>query len=234
MAELRVTIVRPEDAAEPVDMCCVIDVLRATTTASVLCSRFGELVVVRSPAELRELPGSHYAVFSELSSLTTELPRYDNSPAIAWAADLEGRTPVLITTNGTISVALAAKFARDIVLASFVNLSAVVAYVRGTGAKSVAIMPAGHVQKAERCIEDDTCAETLLHRLRGEVCNEQAALAACRADPRIIRRTAQISADVEICFDVDAVPVVAAVVTAVGGWYLLRAQAGQNVEGTLR
>jgi phosphosulfolactate phosphohydrolase-like enzyme len=222
---LRVSIVRPDQVCDPVDVCCVVDVMRATTTASVLCGRFAEIIVARSPAELDRLPGAvDYAVFSELSALTTDLPRFDNSPAIARSVELHDRTPVLVTTNGTIAVDLATRFAREVVLAAFVNLSAVVDHVRRSGVTSVAIMPAGNINRHEHCSEDDGCAHAIAHRLRDEVFDDAAAIATCRSDPRIVRRGADpgLAEDLEICFAIDAVPVVPRVVATHAGWYAVR------------
>jgi len=215
---LRTSVVRPADAAaaEAVDICVVIDVLRATTTAAVLCRRFGELRVVRTPAELSELPprAGGYALFSELADVASDIPRFDNSPVQARDAPLGAAMPVLVTTNGTLAIALAAGFAREVVLASFVNLSAVAEYI-GRGREGVAVMPAGHVTRAQRHAEDDRCAEVLAARLAGEGVDVAAVIAACRAEPRILERRARephLDADIALCFDVDAVPVVPRVV----------------------
>jgi len=202
----------------------VIDVLRATTTAAVLCQRLGELCVIASPADLDKLPARPYAMFSELADLVVEMPRYDNSPVRARNAELEGRMPVLVTTNGTLAVAIAARCAPDVVLASFVNLSAIVEFVTTT---NVVIIPAGHIPRQQRCSEDDACAEVIAARLAGTDDELAARIAACRADPRIRRRQAEIGVDVELCFEVDAVPVVPRVV-AHAGWYSVHRGAGDT------
>jgi 2-phosphosulfolactate phosphatase len=210
---VRVSIVRPEDPAPVgVDVCIVVDVLRATTTAAVLCERLGELCVIPSAADLGHLPArtAGYALFSELKGLEVDIPRFDNSPVQARRAALDGRMPVLATTNGTVAVGIAARFAREVVLGSFINATAVAAHVRASGAAHVAVMPAGNIAKAQRCSEDDGCAESLAAMLRGTAVDTAAVIAACRADPRIVRRSASepgLAEDIALCFDLDAIAV---------------------------
>ena len=218
---MNVAIVRPSDVPHPaVDVCIVVDVLRATTTATVLCHRLGQVCLVRTPDDLSQLPArpAGYALFSELRGLVSEIPRFDNSPIQARDAELAGRMPVLVTTNGTIAVGLAAMFAAEVLLASFVNLSAVVDYVRARGVATVAVMPAGNVKKAKRCIEDDGCADALVARLSADASFDvRAVIAACRLDARIVERRANepnLGADIDLCFEVDAVPVVPRVADA--------------------
>jgi 2-phosphosulfolactate phosphatase len=222
-------IVRPHEAAGvTADLAIVIDVLRATTTAAVLCERLGELCVIASPADLGKLPVRPYAMFSELADLVVEMPRYDNSPVRARTVELDGRTPILVTTNGTLAVEIAARCAPEVLLASFVNLSAIVWYVAKCTAASVVLIPAGNIPRAQACSEDDACADVIAARLATGDDDELAArIAACRADPRILRRQAEIGADVELCFEVDAVPVVPRVV-AHPGWYSVHRGAGDT------
>jgi phosphosulfolactate phosphohydrolase-like enzyme len=187
--------------------------VRATTTAGILCDRLGGLCAIGSPDHLAQLPASAngYVVFSELESLSTDLPRFDNSPVAAREADLSGRTPVLITTNGTVALAIAAQMAREVVLAGFVNFTAVVDYVQRTKPESVAVMPAGNIHKQQGCIEDDACATALARRLMLEYVDLPPVLASCRANDRIVRRLARevgFAADLELCLAVDLLRVV--------------------------
>lgn len=206
---MHVAIVRPDQASEAVDVCIVVDVVRATTTAAVLCTRVQEVCVLGALADVDHLPAGAYVLFSELANLPAHLPAFDNSPVLARDADLAGRTPILVTTNGTLAVARAARFAREVVLGSFVNASAVIEYAQR--ASTIAIMPAGSVNKREPHAEDDGCAELLAARLRGRDVDARAVVEACEADARIVRRRATeatLGADLDICFAIDSVPVV--------------------------
>jgi phosphosulfolactate phosphohydrolase-like enzyme len=147
----------------------------------------------------------------EISAIVTDLPRFDNSPVVARTAELAGRTPVLVTTNGTVAIGIARKLAREIVLGAFVNASAIVEYMRRRAPASIAILPAGLIGKQQCCIEDDGCADVLAARLSGAAVDAAAILAGCRSDERIVRRRATqpgLAEDIDLCFAVDAVPVV--------------------------
>jgi len=210
---VRVSIVRPHEARDPADVCVVIDVVRATTTATVLCHRLGGLCAVRGPDEVALLPprDDGYVVFSELSTIQPDVMRYDNSPVLAKNAELGRRMPVLVTTNGTRALAVAATLAPELVLASFINLASVVEHVRAHGAHTVAIMPAGNIKNAQVCAEDDGCANVLAALLANETIDTAHVLTRCRTDERITRRLARepdLAADLDVCFASDTVPVV--------------------------
>ena len=103
-------------------------------------------------------------------------------------------------------------------LAGFINLTAVVDYVRRQGAATVAIMPAGNVKRASFHAEDDGCAESMTGCLsNSSTVDLPSVIARCRADGRIVERRANepdLAADIELCFDLDAVSVVPRVVGA--------------------
>lgn len=224
-------VVRPSEvSAERFDAAIVIDVLRATTTAAVLCHRLGEICVVRTPSDLDHVPvrSGGYALFSELSGVESSIPRFDNSPVQARDADLGGRTPVLVTTNGTLAIGLAAGIANEVVLAGFINFAAVVEHLRaGWGGASVAVIPAGHVKRAERHAEDDACAEALVEQLADRPVDVAAVIARSREDARILERRARepnLDADLKLCFGLDAVPVVPRVAGAADqAWFSVTA-----------
>jgi hypothetical protein len=84
-------------------------------------------------------------------------------------------------------------------------------------------MPAGNVQRAKLCAEDDGCAESIRALLAGEPVDVPSVIALCRVDARILERRERepdLGADIEICFDLDAVPVVPRVVdVASSSWF---------------
>jgi 2-phosphosulfolactate phosphatase len=213
---VQVSILRPSAASalpRDTDVCVVIDVLRATTTASVLCDRLAKICLLRAPADLEHLPvdAVGYALFSELRGVEVDIPRFDNSPVQAKSADLAGRTPVLVTTNGTLAVGYAVRIAHEVVLGSFVNLTAIADYLRAKQPAKVVLMPAGNINKDQLCLEDDKCADAIAAQLAGQSFDLPVAITACRDEPRIMRRIAAepgLDRDLDLCFTVDAVPVV--------------------------
>ncbi len=205
---------------EELDVAVVIDVLRATSTAIVLLARGAHAVrIVETPQELGRLSvapkASAYLVFSELeNSRASGLECVDNSPALAEELSLDGRLPVLVTTNGTRAVAAAVHHAREVFVASFVNLSSMARHLRAS-ADRVALLPAGDFEGRETRIEDERCADALEQMLLGSAPDLSSLIADCRGDTRVKRRMARyphLVRDVEVALAVDRYDVVAAVV----------------------
>ncbi len=190
------------------DVAVVIDVLRATSTAVALLGRgLPEIRVAQDPAAVGALPSRDggYLVLSELSQLAEGPHRIDNSPVSAREVPLEGRLPVLVTTNGTRALVAASERARTVVTASFLNLRAVVALLRAQGG-SVALVPSGDFKSGTPHAEDEACADALEALLRGEEPPLPELLARCRAEARVARRMAAepgLHRDVDLCLSVD-------------------------------
>jgi phosphosulfolactate phosphohydrolase-like enzyme len=190
---VQVEIVTPgqiTQSADPTpDIVVVIDVLRATSTAVVLSDRTSDgILLVPRPAMLPSLPKTpvDYLVFSELTSEGFE--RVDNSPSRAETIELRGRTPVLVTTNGTIATNIAHQHGKTVMLASFLNVSAVAEAIRSARPSRVLIVPAGRVKDDSRCQEDDQCALAIMALLKGERVDLQQMADECRNAPLIVQR----------------------------------------------
>jgi phosphosulfolactate phosphohydrolase-like enzyme len=201
---------------EALEVAVVIDVLRATSTATVLCHRGAqEIAAVATLADLERLPtptsGRPYLVFSELKDVPRRYERLDNSPTLAEAAPLLGKVPVLVTTNGTRALTAAARHASEVLLASFLNLEAVVGYLSRRKPERVTLLPAGRFDRNEPRAEDDACARFLGARLAGERPLFAAAEQAVRSDERVMRRVVaepQLALDLERCLQLDGAPCV--------------------------
>tara|TARA_R110002096_G_scaffold436100_1_gene667697 strand:- start:61980 stop:62672 length:693 start_codon:yes stop_codon:yes gene_type:complete len=188
-----VEIVTPGQVAQNAeprpDIVVVIDVLRATSTAVVLSERTSDgILLVPRPEMLPALPGgpNDYLVFSELTSEGFE--RVDNSPSRAEVLDLSGRTPVLVTTNGTIATSIAHQHGTTVILASFLNVSAVAEAIRQAEPSRVLVVPAGRVKDDSRCQEDDQCALAIKALLEGVPLNLSEMASDCRNAPLIVQR----------------------------------------------
>ncbi len=187
-----VSIVTPaavaQNSSPKPDIVVVIDVLRATSTAVVLSERVDEMLLVPRPEMLPSLPKSpsDYLVFSELTSEGFE--RVDNSPSRAEVLELRGRTPVLVTTNGTIATSIAHEHGKEVMLASFLNVSAVAAAIRERAPERVLLVPAGKVSNDTRCREDDQCAEAIKALLEGREVDLAKMADECRNAPLIVQR----------------------------------------------
>ena len=140
----------------------VIDVLRASTSIAtaldhgarcVVPLESGEEVIRRSKSFAR----GDVRLAGERRMLP--VPGFDlgNSPREFTREVVEGRTILMSTTNGTPAL-LATQVARDVVVASYVNYSATLAYLRSAvrGGIDVTIICAGRERHFSR--EDGACA----------------------------------------------------------------------------
>ena len=160
--------------------CVAIDVLRATTTiAQALAAGAREVLacleVSDAVALAATLPRGEFVLGGERHGLT--IPGFDlgNSPTQYTSQSVGGKTVIFTTTNGTRAV-LHARRAQRIVLAAFVNLSAVCRELESSNV--VHVICAGTDGEITR--EDVLAAGALAARLsqRDNVhLNDQAALA---------------------------------------------------------
>jgi phosphosulfolactate phosphohydrolase-like enzyme len=210
------------------ELAVVIDVLRATSTAVVLLGRgLPEVAVVPDPAALERLPAraGGYLVVSELSSLAALPHRIDNSPLTARDVPLEGRMPVLVTTNGTRALVAASRCASTVLALSFLNLRAVAAAVRERAPRSLVLLPAGDFASGEPHVEDERCADALETLLAGGEPDLTRLLEDCRGDARISRRVAKepgLPRDMALCLTPNTYEVIPHYQDAQDGWGYLR------------
>ncbi len=212
---MRIQIERPGNVDREAEVGIVIDVFRATSTATALMARGIEpLGVVETPDGLRGFrQHPQLAVFSELEELGGDYEHLDNSPSQAERTPLERfaqKTPVLVTTNGTRAIGVVAPFVKELLLGSFMSLSAIVQYARR--ADSVLIVPAGKFKTNEGHTEDDLCAEAIEAGLRGLPYDHARTIEACHKDPRYARRCARnpnFAEDAEIALTLDRTQAIA-------------------------
>ena len=188
----------------------VMDVLRMTSTAAVLARRPScagmAVAATLDDLERLSLSTSECVVVSELSGASWQGTWVDNSPARVSGVVFGGRTPVLVTTNGTRALLAAAACADQVLLASFLDLHAVARHLLAMGAPSVVLVPAGDFARGEACIEDDLCADALASLLSGAEPDLAASAALIRAHPRIRRRIDAepgFSADLDLALESD-------------------------------
>jgi 2-phosphosulfolactate phosphatase len=204
----------PSRLGESLDVAVVFDVLRATSTATVLLGRgIDRLRVVATLDDLQRLPqqGHPYLLVSELKRAAELGERLDNSPTQARTVALEGRLPVLVTTNGTRALVAAAKRSRRVLLASFLNVSAVARHLRALQPERLTLVPAGDYVSGEPHTEDEECADALAALLRAEPAELAERAQRSRNDPRVQRRLAReaaLASDLELCLTPDVYDVV--------------------------
>jgi 2-phosphosulfolactate phosphatase len=147
----------------------VIDVLRASTSIAAALANGARAVVPLDTSEevvtrAKTFARSEVRLAGEQKMLP--IPGFDlgNSPAEFTPAAVGGKTVLICTTNGTRALT-AVQGARDVVVASYVNLTAVLALVRTAlrGGTDVAVICAGRSRQFS--LEDAACAGRYVHNV---------------------------------------------------------------------
>jgi 2-phosphosulfolactate phosphatase len=208
----------------------VIDVLRASTTVPVALANGARAVI---PFESSDAVLDRAKQFERSDVLLAGerrmhmIPGFDlgNSPREYTRAVVEGKTVLLTTTNGTVALA-GLQGARDVIVASYVNYSAVSAMIRAAarGAADVSIVCAG--RDRQFALEDAACAGRFARAVTNRLANvrlNDAAQACCLIDKRYGDRLDRLFEDAEhgralaeakydedlvVCAQVDAYPVI--------------------------
>ena len=147
----------------------VIDVLRASTTIAAALANGARAVIPLESSEdvaSRSKPIERSAVLLSGERRMLKMEGFDlgNSPVEHTREVVEGKTVLLTTTNGT-GALLAVQGARDVVVASYVNLTAVCVMLRAAlrGDADVTIVCAG--QDRQFALEDAACAGRYVYEI---------------------------------------------------------------------
>ena len=221
------SLTTPEVAGRVV---AVIDVLRASTSIAVALANGARAVIpVDTPDEVvtraKALERTDVLLAGERKMLP--IPGFDlgNSPAQFTRAAVEGKTILLTTTNGTPAIANAAG-ARDVVIASYVNYTAVLTMLRTAlrGGTDITLVCAG--RERQFALEDAGCAgryvANVSKRLIGVTMNDAAqtcTLVDRRFGDQIVKlfeasehgralRDAGFGDDLTACADIDSYSVI--------------------------
>jgi 2-phosphosulfolactate phosphatase len=140
----------------------IVDVLRASTTVATALSNGAKTVIPVEGADgvinrAKEFERSAVLLAGEQKMLS--IPGFDlgNSPQSFTQEAVEGKTILITTTNGTRAL-LGVQGARDIVIASYVNFTAVLAMMKVAASSNtdIAIICAG--EEGSFTLEDAACA----------------------------------------------------------------------------
>ena len=208
----------------------VIDVLRASTTIAVALSNGARTILpMESPDDAvtrsKQMERASVRLAGERRMLKMEGFDLGNSPIEHTREAVEGKTVLLTTTNGTKAL-LAVQGARDVVVASYVNLTAVSTMLRTglRGGHDVTIVCAGHDRQF--ALEDAACAGRYVHTVSKRLTNldtNDAAYAASLIDKKfgdnLMRlfntaahgralAAAGFGEDLTVCAAVDSYPVI--------------------------
>ena len=207
----------------------VVDVLRASSTIAVALANGAKAVVPLASSEevisrSKSLTRSEVKLAGERKSKPISGFDLGNSPLEYTKEVVEGKTIMITTTNGTGAI-LAVQGARDVVVASYVNFSAVLSMLGAAlrGGTDVTILCAG--QDRRFALEDAACAGRFVQHItakQGQAELNDAAQAAMLIDRKYgtnIKRLFKSSAhglalieagfegDLAVCAAVDSYPV---------------------------
>jgi 2-phosphosulfolactate phosphatase len=163
-----------EEVSAPVGI--VIDVLRATSTiCQALAGGYERVLCAGEVDDARELSAAEGGAALAGERLCVRIDGFDfgNSPREFADGPPRGDTLVLTTTNGTRLLLAAASRCESVLVGSLLNLGAVVAEARASGADDVAVLCAG--VKGELALDDAYCAGRIAEALGGEPADSAAA-----------------------------------------------------------
>jgi 2-phosphosulfolactate phosphatase len=156
-------------AREARGLAVIIDVFRAFTTAAHVMANGAEKIVpvltVEESFQLKDL-NPDWLQIGEKGGIIVSGFDYGNSPYDASLVDFTGRTVIQRTGSGTNGV-VNARGADERVLGSFVMAEAIVRYIKRKDPDIVSLVAMGNVG-VEPNEEDESCAEYIERRLRGE------------------------------------------------------------------
>jgi len=156
---------------DPVDapLAVVIDVLRATSTITqALASGYERVICCTEIEDARALAAEHNPAMLGGERKCSPIPGFDfgNSPR-EYVGAPAAPTLVLSTTNGTRLLVTAAAHAERVLVASLLNLEALIEAVRGDGADELDILCAG--SRGELCLDDAYVAGRIAQQLDGDL-----------------------------------------------------------------
>jgi 2-phosphosulfolactate phosphatase len=175
--KVRVGFTPVEQVSAPLGV--VIDVLRATSViCQALAAGYERVICAGEVEQARELAGGRddAALGGERFNVRPEGFDYGNSPREYTSGAPARSTLVLTTTNGTRLLLAAATRCETVLVASLLNLAAVVEAVRASGVDEVAVLCAG--VEGAFAIDDAYVAGVIAQELGGEP--DDAAVAATR------------------------------------------------------
>ncbi len=208
----------------------ILDVLRATTTMTIaLANGAKEIIPTESIATaVRVAKGSKNSVLcGERNGKVIDGFTLGNSPFEYSSETIKDKALIFNTTNGTQAI-MKSKFAKNCLLASFINISAIVDYVNSLD-EDFTIICSGKLN--DFCLEDAVCAGMLLSKLSAgrsmefkdseiaamNLCNDLAMLLNVPSQEKILRMfnisehgryliSLGFEKDLEVCSKIDSYP----------------------------
>jgi 2-phosphosulfolactate phosphatase len=140
----------------------LVDILRASTTiCTAIHNGVKAILPVASTDEARKLKEQGFLVASEQDGKKLDFADFGNSAFSFTRENIEGKTLVYCTTNGTRALEIT-KSADGVVIGAFINISALTEWIVGQR-KNIVLLCSGWKNKF--CLEDTLFAGALAERL---------------------------------------------------------------------
>ena len=144
----------------------VIDIFRATSSICYGLDNGAEAIIpVASVEECKSYESKGYLLAAERDGKVVDGFDFGNSPFAYAGEKVNGKTIVLTTTNGTHAIDESKKTAYQVIIGSFLNLTAVCDYLK-TQDKDVFLLCAGWKNKFN--LEDTLFAGAVVYQLKDE------------------------------------------------------------------
>ncbi len=208
----------------------VIDVLRSSTTIAVALSNGArEIIPVESIENAVKISGSLFGDVTlrvgERNGKMIQGFNLGNSPLEYTEATVKGKSIIFCTTNGSVAM-YRSRFAKNLAIGSFVNMSRIVDFMKEVGSDFV-ILCAGRANTFSNfSLEDAVCAGMMVQKLSQDKTLHlqltDSALAAQalyktygRSIPKMLKSTEHgiylreigFAEDLKVCASIDTVPV---------------------------
>jgi len=158
-----------EGAREARGLTVIIDVFRSSNTILTCLDRGADYIIPVGPLDeayrLKEANPDHLLV-GERKSQTPEGFDLGNSPVEISQLDMRHKKAILTTSAGTQGI-VSARLAQEIVVGSFANAQALVAYIGKQNPDVVTLAPMGFAS-SDKAEEDEQCALYLKQQLLGQ------------------------------------------------------------------
>ncbi|MBU1118617.1 2-phosphosulfolactate phosphatase [Patescibacteria group bacterium] len=195
----------------------IIDVLRACTTIPILLKNGADTIIpVKTIDDAQKYLNRGYVLIGEgKNGCIHDSFHYCNSPSEIHSIDFTEKNLVIRSNNATQAI-LNIEKATDIILASFVNLEAIVTYINDHYAKDVALVPLGRLN--QEGLEDELCAEAIKLRLENTFFDFEKMKKEINDCPcaKLVRDTLDKPEDVAFALELNSYPIVPKVYTEDG------------------
>ncbi len=149
------------------DLVIVIDILRATSTIPVILSRNVKKIIpvieIDEAFSLKKIINDNSILCGERDGRKIEGFDFGNSPIEFKNAEIEGKTVIMSSTNGTPATIKAAEFSKNVIFGSFINFRKLITFIKSVSVQQLLLLTSG--TQREFSLEDSVFAGLIVKTL---------------------------------------------------------------------